>query len=233
MQKKIGLLIIIGFILFSVSGQAEVSSRTYFDVENYYFRHIIEAGDTFYNLSRQFKIDLNELQELNPELDANNLQVGEEIKIDISNELDYYIVQPGDTLWEISRRNGLELDKVIEVNNLINTNYLLPNEVLLLPEGAVIAQDQNIKITEFKQEEKTVNISGLARAFEAHISYALETERGEVLLDGFTTALAAGPYWGSFGIELTDIPARANYLVIFTVSMKDGSRQDEVKLKLN
>lgn len=233
MKKKIGLLLIIGLMLLSFPVQAEIPGRTYFEIEDYYFYHIIEEGDTFYNLSQEFKVNLNQLQEWNTGLEVNDLQVGEKVKININEKLDYYIVQPADTLWEICQRHGLELDKVIEINDLDDPDYLLPDEVLLLPEDAVIARNKNIKITEFKQKDRTVNVSGLTRAFEANISYALETENGVILQDGFSTALAAGPYWGSFSIKLTDIPDEADYLAMFGISMKDGSRQDEVKLKLN
>ncbi|GAB6138220.1 LysM peptidoglycan-binding domain-containing protein [Halanaerobaculum tunisiense] len=233
MKKKVGLLLVIGMILSSISVQANIPGRTYFEIENYYFRHIIEPGDTFYNLSSQFKADLNKLQELNPELDANNLQIGQEIKINISNQLDYYILQPGDTLWEISKRNGFEMDRIIEINDLNNPSYLLAGEVILLPQKSFLARKGNIKITEFKQKGREINLSGLGRTFEANIRYALETETDKVLQEGFTTALAGGPYWGSFDIELTDIPTTADYLTVFAVNMKDGSRQDEIKLELD
>ena len=207
-------------------------AKTYFNVEDNTFRHIIQAGDTFYQLGEQFKVSVDELQDLNPGLETDNLQIGDEVKINISDELDYYIVQPRDTLWKISQGTGVDLDQIIAVNDLANPDYLVENQVILLPEGSVIAEDTNIKITEFSQVAGIINVSGLARAFEGTINYALETETGQVLEDGFTTASAGGPYWGIFNLELTNIPSGADYLVVFTIDARDGSRQDEVKLEL-
>ena len=163
---------------------------------------------------------------------VGNLQVGDEIKLPISDELDYYIVQPGDTLWQISQGTGIELDQIIDVNDLDNPDSLEVNQVLLLPEELIIVEDNNLKITQFSRKADLVSVAGLARAFEATINYALETETGQVLEDGFTTASAAGPYWGIFNLELTSIPAGADYLAVFTIDARDGSRQDEVKLRL-
>jgi LysM repeat protein len=233
MAKKIALLLIIGLLLVSAPAQAEKPGRTYFEIEDHYFRHLITAGDTFYNLARKFNTNPTKLQELNPALEARDLQIGTEVKLNISNELDYYIVNPNDTLWDISRGLGIEIADIIAANNLTNPDYIQPNEVLLLPEGAVVAEDQNIKLTEVDQSETVITVSGLTRSFEASLNYALETENGKVLQEGFTTASIAGPHWGIFGIEVTDVPANADHLTIFTVSMKDGSRQDEVKIDLH
>jgi hypothetical protein len=57
MKIKIVLLIAI-LCLLSVSVQAVVPGRTYFDVENNNFKYIIKQGDTLYNIARIFKNDL-------------------------------------------------------------------------------------------------------------------------------------------------------------------------------
>ena len=99
------------------------------------------------------------------------------------------------------------------------------------PTTAFVAYSNNIKITEFSQEEG-VELSGLARVFEANLNYTFETEEREVLAEDFTTAAIAGPDWGEFSIEYDEIPENADYLVVFSISAKDGSRQDEVRLEL-
>ena len=230
MKGKVVLVLCIGLILLLVPMKAV--GKTYFNLDDSSFRYIIQAGDTFYQLASKFKVSVNQLQDLNPNLDPDNLQIGDEVKIPISDELDYYIVQPGDTLWEISLGTGIELDQIIAANDLDNPDSLEVSQVLLLPEEAIIVEDNNLKITQFSREDDAVNVAGLARAFEATINYALETEAGQVLEDGFTTASAAGPYWGIFNIQLADIPSGADYLVVFTIDARDGSRQDEVKLEL-
>lgn len=44
----------------------------------------------------------------------------------------YYIVQPGDTLWNIARRFNISLDKLLAINNLDNPNRIYPGQKLVL-----------------------------------------------------------------------------------------------------
>lgn len=44
----------------------------------------------------------------------------------------YYIVQPGDTLWRIAARFGVSIDTIIQLNSLSNPNYIYPGQKLIL-----------------------------------------------------------------------------------------------------
>lgn len=50
-----------------------------------------------------------------------------------SNSGESYIVQPGDTLWQIARRFGISLSNLIEINGLTNPDEIYPGQVILLP----------------------------------------------------------------------------------------------------
>lgn len=110
-----------------------------------------------------------------------------------------------------------------------NEEYI-PRIVGEEPTDLFIDYSTNIKITEFSKEH-SLKLKGLARVFEANINYTFEREDGEVLAEDFTTAATAGPNWGEFSIEYDKPPEDADYLVVFSVSAKDGSRQDEVRLQ--
>lgn len=44
-----------------------------------------------------------------------------------------YIVQPGDTLWEIARRSNIPLDALIQANPGINPDEIFPGQVITIP----------------------------------------------------------------------------------------------------
>ncbi|HHY45825.1 MAG TPA: L,D-transpeptidase family protein [Firmicutes bacterium] len=46
-----------------------------------------------------------------------------------------YIVQPGDTLWNISRRFGASLDAIIRLNDIRNPDLIYPGQRLRIPRG--------------------------------------------------------------------------------------------------
>ena len=53
-------------------------------------------------------------------------------QIDLKNAKVLYKVQPGDTLWDISRKyKNLSIDKIKKLNNL-KTNKIKPGQTLVL-----------------------------------------------------------------------------------------------------
>lgn len=230
MKVKILVILIVILSIISISVQAVVPGRTYFDAKNNYFKYIIKAGDTLYNISRVFRIDLTRLQGLNNRLNPLTLQIGDVVIISINKNLEYYVIRPGDNLWKISQTRNYLLTDIIAYNKLENAAYLVPGEVIFLPK--IIARSNNIKVMEFEKKHNVIYVSGVARVFEATVNYALETSTGQILKEGFTTALAGGPEWGRYDFRIIGIPARARYLTIFSISARDGSRQDLVKLEL-
>src|SRR5690554_1348828 len=228
MKIKIVLVLVI-LCLLSASIQAMVPGRTYYDSENKHFRYIIKPGDTLYDISRIFKIDLSEIQGLNYNLNPEALKIGDDIIISINKNLNYYVVQSGDTIWEISLTSNLSANDIIAYNRLEKPSDILVGEVIFLPE--IIVVNNNIKILEFEKKYGVLYISGVARIFEATINYAFETTAGEILKEGFTTATIGAPDWGRFDIK-DNIPQRAEIIAVFSISAKDGSRQDEIRINL-
>lgn len=53
-----------------------------------------------------------------------------------------YQVQPGDTLWAISRRTGASLEELIRGNGLADPNRLLPGQVLVFPGSSPVCEEQ-------------------------------------------------------------------------------------------
>lgn len=229
MILKKTVLILLLLIVLSISVQAAVPGRTYSNAESNYFRYIVEAGDTLYDISRVFKISLEELQGLNYNVNPQTLEIGDEIIIRNNENLDYYLVHPGDTIWEISLSSDLSVDDIIAYNRLENPSDLSINEVLFLPE--IVAVNNNIKVLDFEEKYGVIYISGVARIFEATVNYAFETREGKVLKEGFTTATIGAPQWGKFDIQDYK-PEGAQIIAVFSISAKDGSRQDEIRLEL-
>ncbi len=183
-------------------------------------------------LSQRFGTNLSWLESLNNQLDPNNLQIGEEVLVSKEAELEYKVVVKGDTLWGISQQYGVGLEELIELNRLENADYIQPGEIIFLYPTEYIAEAEQIKIKEMEQSENYIYLSGLARVFEATVNYALETAEGEVLKEGFTTATTGGLGWGEFVIEIEEFLDEADYLAVFNISAKDGSRENEIKLEL-
>lgn len=90
----------------------------------------------------------------------------------------------------------------------------------------------NIKLLSYEKDTGRAKVTGIARAFEANINYALEEAEAQVLREGYSTAASAGPDWGYFEMQVEDIPTEAEHLVIYTVNYEDGSRWETIMLEL-
>ncbi|MCC7245174.1 MAG: LysM peptidoglycan-binding domain-containing protein [Saprospiraceae bacterium] len=111
--------------------------------------HPVKAGHTLFSIAKYYALGLDELFELNPQLAKDpTLRIGTRIRISLPNKAIkryknakfgkgphvpiYYIVQPGDNLYQICKRNfDMEVDTIIKRNRLKN-NEIKPGQALLV-----------------------------------------------------------------------------------------------------
>jgi hypothetical protein len=76
--------------------------------------------------------------------------------------------------------------------------------------------------------EGPIDVTGVARVFEATVDWELLDNDGAVLRSGFTTASIGGPFWGrfAFAIPYTVTERQVGSLVVWETSAMDGSRTD-------
>ncbi len=106
-------------------------------------------------------------------------------------------------------------------------------QVVGVKEAAPIKKgSDNILVLRNEGEANRVNIAGLARVFEATVTYEVQDQSGNALKKDFVTAASGGPDWGYFEIVEENLPAGASQVEIFQISAKDGSKQDVVLLEI-
>ncbi len=100
------------------------------EVKDYY---TVEKNDTLYSISRRFNIPIDEIIRIN-NLTSDILSIGQKIYLtENTQDETIYIVQKGDTLYSISRKFNIPVNKLIELNNLTN-NDIYPNQELIIVE---------------------------------------------------------------------------------------------------
>ena len=117
----------------------------------------VVRGDTLWGIARKNGVSLSSLLEANQNLDqSGRLSIGQEIMIPggkvepsvLSNEPanespvsssvtgNSHIVNKGDTLSGIARRNGIRLSELLKANGMSMSSIIRPGQTLTIPQGA-------------------------------------------------------------------------------------------------
>ncbi len=101
---------------------------------------IAKRGDTLLKLSQKYGVTLKELMHKNNFNYANRILEGELIIIPSKNKDNDFIIHnviKGDTLYRIARDYNVSVKEILSINKLDSSSYLKPNQIILLPKGAI------------------------------------------------------------------------------------------------
>jgi g-D-glutamyl-meso-diaminopimelate peptidase len=93
---------------------------------------VVRQGDSLWHYSQMFQIRLELITDSNPEVDPNNLSVGQQIRVPGFVAKEYQIL-PGDSLWRIAQNLNLPLEAMELVNPEINASNLTPGLTIKIP----------------------------------------------------------------------------------------------------
>lgn len=121
--------------------------------------HVVQAGENLYRIGLQYGISWVVLAQYNNLPNANAIYAGQELRIPPSEEQagtptpaptpeteTTYVVQPGDNLYRIGRRFGVNWVEIAEANGIVNPNRILVGQELTIP-GAASAPDSEVTHT--------------------------------------------------------------------------------------
>lgn len=102
--------------------------------------YIVEPGDNIASIAKKFNVKVIDLVKENHLENIYYLAPGMELIIpDIPTEdvFEYYTVQKGDNLDEISKKYGITAQMLAEMNGLELNEYIYPEQKLLVPRAGV------------------------------------------------------------------------------------------------
>ena len=106
-----------------------------------YVYHIVESGQTLYRISKIYGLPIDDLKKMN-NLENNQIIVGQKLLVKgkvaeaPGSDTGYYIVKNGDTLYSISRRYGISLLELRNINKL-NGNSINAGQNLLVNSNGI------------------------------------------------------------------------------------------------
>ena len=111
--------------------------------------YIVQKGDSLWSISNKFGLTVGELKSLN-NLTSNLLSIGQVLKLPSKESASQstYVVQKGDSLYQIALKNNTTVDELKSLNNL-TSNLLSIGQVLKLPsKESVSTPSQSIYVVQ-------------------------------------------------------------------------------------
>lgn len=103
-----------------------------------YDTYVVEKNDTIDSISSKFNTSPEVIYQLNGYV--LNIVPGTTLVVPrvISKYFDYYMVNKGDTLFKIASDNNIDADLLAQLNGINKTDYIYPNQTLLIPKAGSI-----------------------------------------------------------------------------------------------
>ena len=101
-------------------------------VETY---HIVEVGETLYSISGKYYVSVSDIKYFN-NLKSNVISVGQKLKLtgkksNIKSKSVEHIVVKGDTLFSLSKKYNITVEKLKTLNSLIDNNLYLGQKLII------------------------------------------------------------------------------------------------------
>lgn len=104
-----------------------------------HYPYTIEPGDTLNDIAFRLEKSVSEIMRANPGIDPYNLQIGQIICIPacLPNHQPI-VIQPGDTLYQISQTYRVTIESILEANPSVDPNYLRVRQRICIPSACAL-----------------------------------------------------------------------------------------------
>lgn len=93
--------------------------------------HVVQKGETPWQLSQRYDVNINQILMLNQLPNPNSIVVGQALLIPEPPR--EYVVQRGETLEEIAQRFGVSSQELLRMNGIASADLIYPGQVLYIP----------------------------------------------------------------------------------------------------
>lgn len=132
------------------------------DNQNFIY-HTVQQGESIELLASRYGVSLGQIMSLN-NLDGTDITPGQSLTIKKTSTSGgkYHTVAPGETLYTIAKRYGVNISKLREINGIDNRS-LVPGQRILIQEGSAVGNSTNsydFSVKSVSEEDFTPDITG-------------------------------------------------------------------------
>lgn len=102
-----------------------------------YDKYSLKNGETLNNVAKKFNTNVDILKEINNIYYDEQIRAGMDVIVPKNSEnyFNYYVIEQGDTLYEIGRKYNMNPELLASLNGLDMEDYIYPNQEILIPKS--------------------------------------------------------------------------------------------------
>lgn len=100
-------------------------------------KYSLKKGETLDSVAKKFFTDVDTLKDINNIYFDDSVRAGMDIIVPKNKEqyFNYYVIEKGDTLYEIARKYNINPELLASMNGLEMEDYIYPNQEILIPKS--------------------------------------------------------------------------------------------------
>ena len=124
------------------------------------------GNETIEDIARKLNVTVDDLKRING---INTVIPGSYIIIPShSEEYTTYIVKQGDNMYAIARENGVDYNSLLKINGLNETDYIYPNQEILIPNNKIYVTGDNDTINDIMNKLQ-IGMDGIKNIGELYL----------------------------------------------------------------
>lgn len=135
--------------------------------------HTVQSGETLWAISQQYNTtvdDLKSLNHLNSNIIIPNQKLEVSAKENSTSKNGIHIVQPGDTLFKISKAYGVTVDQLLAWNDISTPNLIYAGDTITVSAGAAPFQPTQ-EVQQGTQQVAGESIQTMTMSATAYTAY--------------------------------------------------------------
>lgn len=100
-------------------------------------KYSLKKGETLENVARMFHTNVGVLKDINNIYYDEQVRTGMDVIVPKNKEnyFNYYVIEQGDTLYQIARKYNINPELLASMNGLDMDDYIYPNQEILIPKS--------------------------------------------------------------------------------------------------
>ena len=102
-----------------------------------YDKYSIKKGETLEQIAKRFNTNKDVLKSINNIYYDEQIRAGMDVVVpkNPENYFNYYVIEKGDTLYEIGKKYNINPELLASMNGLEIEDYIYPNQEILIPKS--------------------------------------------------------------------------------------------------